>query len=1433
MRKIYFKKHWVIPRFLLPFVCLSGGNLCAVEEKPESVSTLFDSSFSDADDASFLDDFAADDGLDEDIDLENLDLNDLLMTSFDEDLGADPSADPATESPPLEKKCVKAISAADAGVVEVQPLPLQALAEANVAVLAPVALEALAEADIAVPATVALEALAQADIAVPALVAIDALAQADIAVPALVAIDALAQADIAVPAPVALEALAQVDVAAESPKPLIAEALVQTAPPEERLLVGHAESDFAPFPMEESELPVLVAMEEMDGDVGSVVVDIDYSEESLILLTGLAQGEIGDAIQDEQPASEQLVEASQEPTRILAQAAVSIPEAKPVNSVARGEGIFQPAMQPELRSRLYSGASCVPFLPLEGVGVAEAEIVDQCVAIATIPAVPLADRSPYRGDTMIALAHSTRASQQLPRPAMRSIPNPSIAVKSEDLSAPLIPQWLATSQNGTQHHPSATHTYTLVGAGSAVHQHGLIDSVLARNEDEDSLIADAHVVIPPTPPTPIQEPQATTTTEEVLIQQTETPVVVPVPNNPHVNPVSNPKRVEQGVQVLPDSSVNPVGLRRVAVPVPDAEGNPPIITTPIPTPIPTPVQTPTQVIQEPVPVQVVVPQSVSVETPSSAVQTPTPPTTPPTTTPSILPPPTPPTPTPSTAPIPVPPAEPIPAGTDGEPSSEGNAGAESDQEKAGDTSREAPKKQKPGFLINFNNVSVIEYIRFISKITSRNFIFNEEDLNFGVTIISEEPASIDDIMTALLQELRIHGLSLMEQGSNIIIHRNADVKSPAKVVLEGTSTSADESRGSDLITSVFRLNTLSAPQISAIVAPLLSSQAIVEATTDSGHLIVTDFKTNVVKIGELIKNLDSPMGGLEIGQYVVRNTGMDALLNITKKILLPIAQGKTLELVPHPPSSSIYVVSSPYLVEHTLAIMQHIDYNGSATGILTLDQLAKTTLDQQEAATTAAARLQQEAARLAGTSTGTPTEAAELRRQQLEGQLTGASGIIPGTLVPGAVIPISVPGAVVPIADGPSLIGSFPRWSPDLPVGHIENTQFYIHKLQYRKGDQIAGALRRISESLQLNPGSNADLITTINSIQWLEAANSLVMTGTPLALEKIRELIAEVDLPLRQVFVEMLILDTDIVDSLTYGVDVGSRFGGPTSAGSQAFLNSPSALPGALNTATLPTKFGGTGPLTLDPSVILPASTTGGVNGFGIGVIGRNIFHGNNSFSSMGALIHSLHIDSTIDILLNPKMLVEDNTAAEIFVGLNTPFQTQTIVNNFGNILSQNFEYRDIGTRFKVTPFLGNSDIITLLIEEEVSRIDLTAPVIPNAGPTTRKSYATTRVHIPNEYFLIMSGIIEDEEDLRVNQMPCLGGIPIIGAAVKNYQNNIHKRNTMIFLRPRIIDTEEEMDDITKRQQDIFIERSRHKNRWTEEINAGLDFVNLTCEER
>lgn len=693
-------------------------------------------------------------------------------------------------------------------------------------------------------------------------------------------------------------------------------------------------------------------------------------------------------------------------------------------------------------------------------------------------------------------------------------------------------------------------------------------------------------------------------------------------------------------------------------------------------------------------------------------------------------------------------------------------------------------------LINFNNVSMIEFIRFISRISNKNFIFNDADLDFSVTIVSEEPATVENIMAVLMQVLRVHGLSLNEQGNNILVHNNKAVTGISEVVAEGLPYT-NKQRDSELITQVFGLNTLDAEKAAAIIQPLISEGALVEGLKETNQVIVTDIAVNVSKIGLLIKSLDAPNSGLILGQYVVINALLDSLINLAERVMEPIAEGKPIVFVAHAPSNSVFVVSTPFLVDRALAVLRNLDINIGVTRIFSGDSL-----------------------RFGGTS------------QELQNRAGG--GVGPGGNEPGQGGTEGSLGGLF----GPGGIGGLPYgtlesrspWSSDLPAGHIERTKFYIHKLRYRKGDQLVDALGRVGLSLQETGAGNLDLVATIQSIQWLEASNSLVFTGTIDAVAKVKELIEEIDTPLRQVFIEMLIINTTLDDSLTYSVNFGSRFDTHNSTfGTQAFLTQTAPLAAALDTAV--------------PNSAVNITGLARQQGYQLGIIGRNVSHGGLSFDTVAALVSAFHDKDKIEIIMNPKLLVEDNQTAEIFVGINTAFQISSITNDFGQIITNNFEFRDVGTLLRVTPLISNNDIVTLDIREEVSSVTTTPTVNSSLsnispGPTTNISRTVTKVHVPNKYFLVMSGMIQDSYERRRKQVPCLGGAPLIGALFSDKNLIDAKRNLMIFIRPQIVDSVDDIDNLTRHEQDIYRNKCRSKKMWKYEVEEALDLLNIKCPD-
>lgn len=723
--------------------------------------------------------------------------------------------------------------------------------------------------------------------------------------------------------------------------------------------------------------------------------------------------------------------------------------------------------------------------------------------------------------------------------------------------------------------------------------------------------------------------------------------------------------------------------------------------------------------------------------------------------------------------------------------------------------------------INFNNVNMVEFIRFVSRISGRNFLFDENDLQFNVTILFDEPTSIENILTALLQALRIHDLVLLEEGNNLIIHKNPKVGFLSQVV---TEENLGKEVLADIITQVFKLNTVDVDTASAVLKPLLSDSAQISVVKNTNHLIVTDLATNIREVGRLLKSIDSPQSGLVIGQYVVRFAFIDTLIQLAQRIMQPISQDQPLIFVPHNAANSIFIVSTPYFVERTISILQYLDQNQGTTQILNPKDLqyapgqggldAKWKLDSNGnwIYDTQTKGNQPPRGRWVLDSQGNwrfePGEPGD--GESPEGRwVLNSQGIWVYQLNPGK--PIS-----------PTTLKRVARFSQDLPVGNIARTQFFIHKLRYRRGDQIVQALTRIAESLQAGGNANPELIATIAGIQWIESPNSLVVTGTSEAIEKLQDLIDEIDTPLRQVFLEMLILEMDVNDSQEFAVNPGARFGGGNTAGNENFLSGITTLPAMLNSTGL-----GVVP---NPAVIPPVNSAG----FTLGVIGQTITRNGTQFASLGALVSCISQQDATRIVLNPKILTEDNSPAEIFVGENTQFPTQSIANNNGNIVTQNFEFRDVGTRLKVTPLIGNNDIITLDIQEEVSRVasggtqnisNLSNQVV---GPTTTVNRTTTRVHMPDRYFLVLSGNLSDTERRLRTQVPCLGGIPILGAAFSDKFLSDQRVNLMIFIYPQIIDTIEQLQNLTKHEQDIFRVKCRRKSQWRWDTDEALDWLNL-----
>lgn len=648
-----------------------------------------------------------------------------------------------------------------------------------------------------------------------------------------------------------------------------------------------------------------------------------------------------------------------------------------------------------------------------------------------------------------------------------------------------------------------------------------------------------------------------------------------------------------------------------------------------------------------------------------------------------------------------------------------------------------PDTENEGYVLNFSDINFEEYLHFLSKVTNTNFIYDKEDVQFNVSILADEPTNVNQIRSALLQILRVQGLSLLEEGNNIIISKVATLKAVSNVVSEELGNICEDSE--PIITRVFYLNNVSPTKIAAVISTMVSPNAVVEPSEETHHLIVTDLSSNVQGIADLLKSLNNPEAAFEIGTYKAQHTYPENLITLAEKILFPIAESAPLVMVPQSKSATIFIASSPYLVSKSLEVLQALDIG---------DQK-----DQEHA-----------------------------------------------------------------------------------PGGHAANSEFFIYKLQYHKGSQIQDTLKEIAMDLTtMGGGVNSQLLMTINSAQWIESTNSLLFIGNNQDLKRIKELLQIIDAPLRQVFIEVLAVRTTISNSLQLGVQYGYRAKANTRlAATGTLLNSPN--PTLAGTAIKPNIF--TQGLDAATNATVPVPQTSNELGFTSGVIGNVLFKGSQLYFDLAALVNALQVDTNTEVITNPKLVTQDTIPATFYVGSTRPFQTNSILqasgSTSGNFVTASIEYRQLGISLQVTPYLGSGDMITLEIDQSTS--DFVDNAVPSGGgggggdnfaivPVTSDSSITTRVHIPNKHFLMISGMLEDVRSRSKSALPCLGGIPIFGDLAGVKANSISKDNFIMFLRPEIIDTTEDLDAITVREDQLYRDKSKQKSFFSN--SAKLYFMN------
>ena len=353
-------------------------------------------------------------------------------------------------------------------------------------------------------------------------------------------------------------------------------------------------------------------------------------------------------------------------------------------------------------------------------------------------------------------------------------------------------------------------------------------------------------------------------------------------------------------------------------------------------------------------------------------------------------------------------------------------------------------------------------------------------------------------------------------------------------------------------------------------------------------------------------------------------------------------------------------------------------------------------------------------------------------------------------------------------------------------VGELAPLVSELVPISYAKADEVARMLKSVkavetgftqtgfgSVSVSEIKTEENTLLSSRGSVTVDPRTNSLLIQDTAQKLREIRELIARLDVPVRQVLIETRIVEA--VDN--FSRNIGARLGfarvgqdvetiggiklGDTFGSATVDSNADIRLNGVLdNTDAL--------------SINLPAGSIGteaaASYAFSLAKFGSGFL------SLLDLELSALQAEGNGRVIANPKILTTDKNEASIQQGQE---RQTTFGSAFGTVST---EGQEALLSLTVTPQITPEDSIILDVQ-------VTNDSFVGNTDTVNTKRIRTQTLLSNGETVVIGGIYSQEEGTRVTKVPFLGDIPFIGVFFKKTVTLNNRSELLIFLTPRILD--------------------------------------------
>jgi type IV pilus assembly protein PilQ len=331
-------------------------------------------------------------------------------------------------------------------------------------------------------------------------------------------------------------------------------------------------------------------------------------------------------------------------------------------------------------------------------------------------------------------------------------------------------------------------------------------------------------------------------------------------------------------------------------------------------------------------------------------------------------------------------------------------------------------------------------------------------------------------------------------------------------------------------------------------------------------------------------------------------------------------------------------------------------------------------------------------------------------------------------------------------------------------VQGLEPLRTQSFQINYAKAAEIAVQLQASGGGAA---GASARILSVRGSVIAEPRTNQLFVTDIPSKLEQVQQLLAKLDIAVRQVLIEARIVEASDSFGKSLGVrlgggdpravNVGATEGGPFSAGIGS-----SYVTGALGT-------------TSGNFVNLPS--TGALGSSSPGQIALSIFGaGANPFLNLE--ISALEADGKGKVVSSPRVVTADQIKALIEQGTELPYQ---VASSSG---ATSIAFRKANLKLEVTPQITPEGNIILDLDVTKDTVGQSTP----AGFAIDTKHIKTQVLVENGGTVVIGGIFTEDQTENETKVPFFGDLPVLGVLFRNRAKSSTKREMLVFITPKML---------------------------------------------